>query len=292
MHTVRRLCRQHILQRVEIMQFNIAQTTKGPIEYRLEGDGPVIVVLYGGHCSRHTRLSHERLATVGYSVLTPSRPGYDQTPATVGRTAEEAADAIAALLDTLNIATVTMIGISAAGPTALAFALRHPDRTRKLILESAVATEWDEQIKRLSRIGFGRTEKFTWTMMRVALRFFPNLTVKSLVQELTVLDVNEVMKRMSPGDLAFVKHMIRTFQSGTGFMNDIEHRVNDLTGITVPTLVMYSPNDKSVPPKNAKRVAAEVATCELYEVPSDTHLIWIGRYANDVWQKRLSFLKS
>ncbi len=274
------------------MQFNIAQTTKGPIEYRLEGEGPVILVLYGGHCSRHTRLSHERLATVGYSVLTPSRPGYDQTPSDVGRTADEAADAIAALLDTLDIATVCIIGISAAGPTALAFALRHPDRTRKLILESAVATEWDKQIKKLSRLVFGRTEKFTWAMTRMTLRFFPSLTVKSLVQELTILDINEVMKRMSPDDLAFVKNMIRTFQSGTGFMNDIEHRVDDLTGITAPTLVMYSPNDKSVPPSNAKRVAAEVATCELYEVPSDTHLIWIGRYANDVWQKRLSFLKS
>jgi pimeloyl-ACP methyl ester carboxylesterase len=274
------------------MQFNIAQTTKGPIEYRFDGDGPVIVVLYGGHCSRHTRLSHERLATVGYSVLTPSRPGYDQTPSSVGPTAEEAADAIAALLDTLNIATVTMIGISAAGPTALAFAQRHPDRTRKLILESAVATEWDEQIKRGARILFGRAEKFTWAMTRTALRLFPSLTIKSLVKELTILDIAEVMKRMSPDDLAFIKHMIRTFQSGTGFMNDIEHTVNDLTGITAPALVMYSPNDKSVPPRNAKRVAAEVAACELYEVPSDTHLIWIGRYANDVWQKRLSFLRS
>lgn len=274
------------------MQFNIAQTTKGPIEYRLEGDGPVILVLYGGHCSHHTRLSHERLATVGYSVLVPSRPGYDQTPSSVGRTAQEAADAIAALLDTLNIKSVYIIGISAAGPTALAFAVRHPNRILKLILESAVSTEWDEQIKRLSRIGFGRPEKFTWAMMRMALRFFPSLIVKLLVQELTVLDVNEVMKRMSPDDLMFVKSMIGTFQSGTGFMNDIEHKVDDLSGITVPTLVMYSPNDKSVPPTNAKRVVAEVVTSELYEVPADTHLLWIGKHANDVWQKRLSFLKS
>jgi len=274
------------------MESNIAQTNKGPIEYRLVGNGPVIVVLYGGHCSRRTRLSHERLATIGYSVLIPSRPGYDQTPSTVGRTAEEAADAIAALLDSLHVATVYMIGISAAGPTALAFALQHPDRTRKLILESAVATEWDEQIKKLSRIGFGRTEKLTWKIISVALKYFPKFTVKSLVRELTTLDINDVMKRMSIDDLIFIKDMIGTFQSGTGFMNDIEHRVNDLTNITVPTLVMYSPNDKSVPPRNARRIAAEISTCELYEVPSDTHLLWIGSHANDVWQKRLSFLRS
>jgi len=274
------------------MESNIVPTINGPIEYRLAGNGPVVLVLYGGHCSRDTRLSHERLAAVGYSVLIPSRPGYDQTPSNVGRTAEEAADAIAALLDLLHIATVYMIGISAAGPTALAFALRHPARTRKLILESAVATEWDEQTKKLSRIGFGRAEKLTWKIIRIMLKYFPNFTVKSLVQELTILDINEVMKRMSMDDLTFIKEMIGTFQSGTGFINDIEHRVNDLTNITVPTLVMYSPNDKSVPPKNARRIAAEISTCELYEVPSDTHLIWIGSHANDVWQKRLSFLKS
>jgi hypothetical protein len=47
-----------------------------------------------------------------------------------------------------------------------------------------------------------------------------------------------------------------------------------------------------VSPKNAQRLAGEIATCELFEVPSDTHLIWIGKSAKEVWNKRLSFLKS
>ena len=250
------------------------------------------MVLNGGHCSRDSRLSHERLALSGFSVLTPSRPGYDQTPSTVGRTAQEAADALASLLDTLNIATVFVIGISAAGPTALAFAQRHPERTRKLVLESAVATAWDEQTKKLAPLAFGRGEKFTWAMTRLALQYLPGLTIKLLVRALTVLDIDEVLKRMSQADLAFIKHMIQTSRSGTGFLNDIEHRLDDLSGISAPTLAMYSPYDKSVRPQNAKRVAAEVASCELYEIPSDTHLLWIGKYANDVWQKRLDFLRA
>jgi pimeloyl-ACP methyl ester carboxylesterase len=86
--------------------------------------------------------------------------------------------------------------------------------------------------------------------------------------------------------------MIETSQSGTGFINDIEHQVKDLSSIAIPILVMYTPHDKFVPSKNAKRVAMEVQTCELYEVPADTHLIWIGRFANDVWQKRMSFINS
>ena len=274
------------------MPQNVAKTTKGPIEYRFEGNGPTIVVLNGGHCSRKTRLSHEKLIEHGFSVLTPSRPGYDSTPSDVGTTAQAAADAVAALLDTLQISVVDVIGISAAGPTALAFVQQHPRRVRKVVLESAVATDWEEQTKRRSRIGFGRAARVTWGIMHLLLKFFPTVIIKALLQDLTVLDVNMVLQKMSQEDLAFVKRMLQTSQASTGFLNDIEHKLDHLDTITKPLLVMYSPNDGTVSPKNAGRLANEIATCELYEVPSDTHLIWIGKYAKDVWEKRLSFLMS
>jgi pimeloyl-ACP methyl ester carboxylesterase len=276
------------------MSQNIAKTAKGPIEYRFEGNGPTVLVLNGSHCSRESRLSHERLTEHGFSILTPSRPGYDSTPSEVGTTAQEAADALAALLDTLQIPTADVIGISGSGPTALAFALRHPSRIRRLIMESTVTTVWDEdkKVKRSARLLYGRAERVTWGLIKLVLRLAPMTLMQVMLQAMTTLDVHEVIQRMSPDDLRFVHQLIATCQSGTGFMNDLEHRVDDLAGITAPVLVMYSPYDKSVPPKNAKRVAAEVATCELYEVPADTHLIWIGRSANDVWHKRLSFLQS
>jgi pimeloyl-ACP methyl ester carboxylesterase len=271
---------------------DIAKTKQGPMEYRLEGSGPTVMVLNGGHCSRESRLSHEQLANYGFSVLTPSRPGYDSTPSDVGKSAQAAADALAALLDTLQIAIVDVIGISAAGPTALAFVQQHPSRVRKLILESAVTTDWDEQTKRRSRIPFGGAAKVTWAVMHGLLKLFPTMIIKALLHDLTVLDVNMVLQRMGPDDLAFVKRMLQTSQASTGFVNDIEHKVENLSTITKPVLVMYSPNDRTVSPKNARRIASEIATCELYEVPSDTHLIWIGNSAKDVWQKRLSFLLS
>jgi pimeloyl-ACP methyl ester carboxylesterase len=274
------------------MAQNIARTSKGSIEYRFEGTGSTIVVLNGGHCSRDTRLSHEKLTEHGFSVLTPSRPGYDSTPSDVGKSAQAAADALAALLDTLQISVVDIIGISAAGPTALAFVQQYPNRVHKLILESAVATDWDGRIKRVARIGFGSFAKVTWAVMHMMLKLFPSVIIKALLHDLTVLDANVVINRMSQDDLAFFKRMIQTSQASTGFLNDVEHKVDNLVTITKPVLVMYSPNDKTVSPNNAQRIANEIATCELYEVPSDTHLIWIGRSANDVWEKRLSFLTS
>lgn len=270
----------------------IAETAKGPMEYRFEGSGSTVLVLNGGHCSRETRLSHEKLTGYGFSVLTPSRPGYDSTPSEVGKSAQAAADALAALLDTLQISMVDVIGISAAGPTALAFVQQHPNRVRKLVLESAITTDWDEQTKRRSRLGFGRAAKVTWAVMHIMLKLFPTFIIKALLHDLTVLDVNMVIKRMSPEDLIFIKRMLRTSQASTGFLNDIEHTVDHSAAITKPVLVMYSPNDRTVSPKNAQRIADEIATSELYEVPSDTHLIWIGKSAKDVWQRRLSFLMS
>lgn len=185
-----------------------------------------------------------------------------------------------------------MIGISAAGPTALAFAQQHPDKLRKLVLESAVTTRWGDEIKILSRLGFGRVEKATWSLIKLALKIMPNMMIRAMVPQLTTLDVNEVLRRMNKDDLMFVRQMIETSRSGTGFINDIEHYIDNLSGIVAPVLVMYSPNDKFVPEENAARVAAEVKRCELYEVSADTHLIWIGKAAIDVWLKRLSFLRS
>ena len=272
----------------------IAKTVKGPIEYRLEGNGPTVMVLNGGHCSRESRLSHERLAVHGFSVLTPSRPGYDSTPSEVGRTAQQAADALAALMDSLQIPVAHVIGISASGPTALAFALRHPGRIRKLVMESAVTTAWpeDPKVVRGARLLFGRAERVTWGLIKLVMRLAPMIMMRAMLQEMTTLDAGDVIRRMSPEDLRFVRRLIETSRSGTGFMNDLDHRVDDFSGITAPVLAMYSRYDKSVPPKNAQRLASEVAACELFEVPADTHLIWIGKSAKDVWQKRLLFLKA
>jgi pimeloyl-ACP methyl ester carboxylesterase len=268
----------------------IANTPYGSIEYRLEGSGPVVMVLNGGHCSRDTRLSHERLAQVGFTVLTPSRPGYDDTPASVGCSAQTAADALATLLDSLGIAQLSTIGISAAGPTALAFAQRHPERARGVILESAVTTAWDETIKRDAHLVFGRMERLTWAMVRLGLRLSPRIMLKAMLGGLTTLNPDDVLRRMSQEDIAFFKRMLQTMRSGTGFLNDLEHRVDDLHAIHGPVLAIYSPHDRNVPPSNAHRIAREVAGSELYETPADTHLIWIGPYAEDVWHKRRAFL--
>lgn len=76
---------------------------------------------------------------------------------------QESADALAALLKIHLIDKIFIIAISAAGSTALAFFLKYPNRVKKLIMECAMAKEWDEKYKKTAtKVLFGSTEKVTW----------------------------------------------------------------------------------------------------------------------------------
>ncbi len=82
----------------------IAQTAKGQIEYRRVGQGPVVLVLNGGHTNCNSPLGHERFFVErGYQLVIPSRPGYGKTPSASVKTAQAFADALTLLLDQLQL---------------------------------------------------------------------------------------------------------------------------------------------------------------------------------------------
>jgi len=104
----------------------LAETAKGPVEFAMAGSGPVILQMHGGSSGYDQPLALSwDLHEAGFTILTPSRPGYLRTPLPTGDTPERAADALASLLDVLRIDKVGVIGTSGGGPTALQFALRH-----------------------------------------------------------------------------------------------------------------------------------------------------------------------
>src|SRR5438045_6334951 len=91
----------------------IAQLEKGPLEYRVVGQGPAALVLNGGHTNCNSPLGHEQFfLDQGCQLVIPSRPGYGKTPSATGRTAEAFADALVGLLDHLHLERVIVLGIS------------------------------------------------------------------------------------------------------------------------------------------------------------------------------------
>ena len=117
---------------------SIAETTAGNVEFLHEGDGPAVLVFHGAPGGYdQAMLFGSSLAERGYQVVAPSRPGYLRTPLTTGLTPEKQADAMAALLDTLGIDNVAVMGVSVGAPAAIEFCLRYPNRAWALVLISA-----------------------------------------------------------------------------------------------------------------------------------------------------------
>jgi pimeloyl-ACP methyl ester carboxylesterase len=120
------------------MKSQIAQTSKGPIEYTLLGSGPVVLACHGTSSNCFSTDTSSPLVEAGFSVLTPSRPGYGRTPLSVGPSAADAAQALIALLDSLEVRTCAVVAISGGGPTGVALAAGFPERVTRLVLAEAV----------------------------------------------------------------------------------------------------------------------------------------------------------
>ena len=113
----------------------IAETRAGLIEYASAGDGPPVLLIHGAGGGYDQGLDlGEPLIARGFRVIAMSRFGYLRTPLPLDASATAQADAHACLLDALGIERAAVMGASAGAPSAMQFALRHPQRCRALIL--------------------------------------------------------------------------------------------------------------------------------------------------------------
>jgi pimeloyl-ACP methyl ester carboxylesterase len=113
----------------------IIDTAQGPIEFAESGDGPAVLFIHGAGGGFDQGLGLGR-AFLGdhYRILAPSRFGYLGTPLPADASAEAQADAHLRLLDALQLDRVPVIGVSAGGPSAMQFCLRHRERCSALVL--------------------------------------------------------------------------------------------------------------------------------------------------------------
>lgn len=269
---------------------SIALTPPGPIEYRRTGSGPVVLVLQGGHGTRDTRLGHERLAEHGFTVVEASRPGYDSTPVSLGCSTQDQADALAQLLDTLGVGQAHLVAISAAGHVGIELARRHPDRIDRLSFESAVALPWSAGMQRGGRILFGPLQGLVWGATRASLRVAPSAGLRLQLTLQTTLDAGEVVRGMDDETRDHYLAAFRSLWSGRGFACDLGHDSPSDAQILQPTLILRGAHDRPVPPAHAARLAALAPHHEFVEVDAESHFIWFGRAASEVWDRKLAFL--
>jgi pimeloyl-ACP methyl ester carboxylesterase len=297
----------------------LTETPRGVVQHTDGGDGPAFLALHGGMggYDQSLILAEALLGnTPDYRVIALSRPGYLGTPRASGDTPEasawseksatfpadardskasalseksatfradagasEQADLFAALLDTLGIERAVVAAVSAGGPSAIAFAARHPQRCAGLILVSTASGRFDVPdyvLKRLRWFGWlirvpGLMSLLAWLRGRqpekAAARAIgdPALVRKTLdhpeagplLLQLLRSTFDRLAERM-PGTLAETM--------GFATLPPLP-----FSGVTAPTLVIHGDADRVVPFSHGERSAGEIAGAALHVVVGGGH---------------------
>ncbi|MGI5181376.1 alpha/beta fold hydrolase [Dactylosporangium sp. CA-152071] len=274
---------------------DIARLRAGPVEYRLERrSAPVVLLLHGGHMRAGLSLGEDVFD--GHTLLVPSRPGYGRTPLSTGTTPVGFADAARDLCEHIGITSLAaVVGVSGGGPTAVAMAARHPGLVRRLVLQSAVGPlPWPDRRTRLgAHVVFApRLEGATWAQVRRLLHRAPDTVLKFLLDDLSTLPAEAVLRRLAPADRAALIDLFTRMRSGHGFVNDLRPSL-DLTGdVSQPALVIATRNDGAVPFAHAEALTRSITHAELVESDADSHFVWFGTNWPAVTDRVRRFLAS
>jgi 2-hydroxy-6-oxonona-2,4-dienedioate hydrolase len=270
----------------------IIQTRYGPFEYAEAGDGyPVLVVHGAGGGFNQGLILAEAMVHEGFRLISPSSFGFLRTPIPRNPSCTSSADALADLLDTLNIKKAAVVGFSAGGPSVLHFALRHPERTTAIVLLSAVVHKEKPMDAREKIIHYGifGSDFLFWL---IAKYFEPNL--------ISFLGVTpEVQATLTPREKHWLSNVILPSmhpisQRQVGMVNDRKNfsfLEYSLTQITTPSLIIYARDDTLVSPSHSLYAAREIPNAKLVTLESGGHML-IGHHervaqevAGFLWQQ-------
>jgi len=285
----------------------VIETTKGKIEYDLtDGGGPVVLAVHAGLGGvDQGRLVNDWLVKQGYRVLSSSRPGYLGTPLDSGRTFENQADLLAALLDALHIKKVIVTSLSAGGPAAYIFAAKYPERILALLTISSVSGDYvmPETVSPIGEVIVMSTpgqkvmgffmNKLTRAFLSTALGgigYLPKDKLKSYTEHVL----------HSPEKLAFMKGIMATMYPYSvrkaGNKNDMKQfrsmRPLPFDKIVCPTLVVHGTLDADVKFYDGVRAYERIKGAEHYWIEGADHLgFWLSLEAEKVQAFALNFLE-
>ena len=287
----------------------LVSTKAGAVEYAVQGDGATVLVLHGGFGGFDQGLLYlPGLAESGCRILAPSRPGYLRTPLVTGRTNEEQASAMAALLDTLGVGQVAVVGISAGGPVALQFALRHPERTEALILACAITqrtaselppwsspARWGLYCGPLADLGSWRGERSVRNTTRQAVGFAIrsfSLAPRDERNRLVEAVLADPVQRALFDQLA--ESTMPMSARLAGLRNDYRQITTlgeiPFEQIAVPTLIVHGTADRAVPFDHAQFAAARIPQATLCRLEEGDHLLMLGPQSAVIRRAVVDFL--
>lgn len=250
----------------------IANTSAGKIEYQLVGEsGPVVLLLHG------TPGGHDQVIPMpGLRVLAPSRPGYLRTSIEVGRTPAEQALAYAVLLDSLEIDSVIVLGISGGGPSSISFASMYPERTLALIAMEAVSQPLPAENREPIPF-FLQSDFLCWATLSLVNNL---MGAEGIVSSQVPDPENQQLILQNPEELENLKSMMWTLWPvslrNAGLQNDLLHFESlDLPAnkINVPTLIIHGTKDINVPFLQSEKLAEQIPGALLHVIEGGDHFM-------------------
>lgn len=230
------------------------------------GAGPPLVLLHPFPFTAHLWSGELEALSARRRVIAPNLRGFGRTvsfDATTPPSVDAMADDIAGLLDALALSgPIELGGLSMGGYVALAFARRHPERLRALILADTRAEPDDaaSRAKRdasIARVENGDASGFVDDLL-------PNLTGKTTQTERpdVMRHIRNHMSRTPPPTIA------RTLIA----LRDRPDARPHLGSIAVPTLVIVGAEDILTPPSAAEVMASALPRATLVSIPGAGHL--------------------
>ncbi len=176
--------------------------------------------------------------------------------------------------DHFGLRKFVILGISMGAATAIAYAVRHPERVSKLIIHggyalgrnkraTAVERETAEAYRTLLRHGWG--DEHSAYLKALSAIFYPKATSEEVqhfaeLQRVATSAENAIKLRSACDDIDVIEQLSR---------------------VSVPTLVMHSRHDKFVPYEEGRRIASSIPAARLVTLETENHMPLPGEPAWD-----------
>lgn len=263
----------------------IAGSRFGPIEYAVAGTGRPVLMVHGTGGGFDQGLTFaERLVAMGYQVIAPSRFGYLRSAMPKDPSSDNQADAFADLLDALKIDRIPVLGGSAGALSAIAFAIRHPERCSALgALVPATYVPGRPPVRpsalSMAIIEYGlRSDFLYWSGATLA--------PEAMTSALLATDP-DVVAGADAAERARVRRILWEIfpvsARADGLLNDGKLAGNPaaqaLEKVAAPTLAISLEDDRFGTFEAAKHIAGSVRGARLVSWPRGGH-VWVGHDAD------------
>ena len=267
----------------------IAETPCGPIEYAIAGSGTPLLVVHGAGGGFDQGLDFTQgLAQRNIKVIAVSRFGYLRTPLPDDASATTQADAHLCLLNALGISRAAIAGASAGAPSAMQFAIRHPDQTAALFLLVPAAYRPDPNASESTHVRSMTTPAWTEFLFNTALksdllfwltiRMAPDITIGSILA--TPPEVVRTADRSEQQRVQQVMvHLLPITPRRLGLINDAKVTSTlpryDLEHIHAPTLIVSLKDDGYGTYPGARYSADHIPGARFIGYERGGH-VWVG----------------